>query len=415
MEAQIQDLREQILQSQKLLMAFISKDTAKKTINSQNEYQTPTRLAEAEEDSTNGGVKDITGVKRSISVTTTESSTLLEASLESATEPSTSTEPSLESLSEAPTDFSPTTIVSERKKSKKELKQTSARVNLFCEQLTLDQFHQRLEQNLNKEVLETQLKRNFHELHEFRESFIKPLSGEVPRIVDLKDATEADLNAFTVAYKKVFVDGCNVPRVKRISGQPAVTDTEQRIAYRNFLSNCWFILGKQNCKLIALILLIPILLDFDVDGFGNYFGANKGQSIINMGLNMGRETIQKFFAAHMQSFLLNGIKSLQLHEVEYPICRSVGIVKTIYMHILCIKCSVHFVIFLQIIFCVGNLVNWTDHFILTILTVYTQILKKSSRKNAMGAERNSWHYSRKKARKWLMLLKQILTWTRSTC
>ena len=322
MEAQIQDLRQQLLQSQKILMAFISKDTAQKPINSQNEYQTPTRLAEAEEDSTNGGAKDITGVKRSISVTTTESSTLLEASLESATEPSTSTEPSLESLSEAPTDSSPTTIVSERKKSKKELKQTSARVNLFCEQLTLDQFHQRLEQNLNKEVLETQLKRNFHELHEFRESFIRPLSGEVPRIVDLKDATEADLNAFTVAYKKVFVDGCNVPRVKRISDQPAVKDTEQRKAYRNFLSNCWFILGKQNCKLIALILLIPILLDFDVDGFGNYFGANKGQSIIN--IIMGRETIQKLFAAHMQSFLLNGIKSLQLHEVEYPICRSVG-------------------------------------------------------------------------------------------
>ena len=85
MEAQIQDLREQILQSQKLLMAFISKDTAKKLINSQNEYQTPTRLAEAEEDSTNCGAKDITGVRRSISVTTTESSTLSEASLESAT------------------------------------------------------------------------------------------------------------------------------------------------------------------------------------------------------------------------------------------------------------------------------------------------------------------------------------------
>ena len=71
MEAQIQDLRQQLLQSQKILMAFISKDTAQKPINSQNEYQTPTRLVEAEEDSTNGGAKDITGVKRSISVTTT--------------------------------------------------------------------------------------------------------------------------------------------------------------------------------------------------------------------------------------------------------------------------------------------------------------------------------------------------------
>lgn len=236
LQQQLQLNQQQMQQQQLLLESLLQKQNAQTAINSQNDFQTPTRLLGEADEVSNSSVKDIIGVKRSIS---TDSS----ASTES------STELLLQSSSETTT-FSTATTVSERKKSKQEVKQ---RVNLFCERLTLDEFRKRLERNLSKEVLETQLKMTFKELYVFRESFIIPLSGKVPEIVDLKDATATDLNKFTEAYMTVFVEGCNVLRVNRIIGQPAVPDTKLRKAYRNFISNCWFILGNHSSSVLLLL------------------------------------------------------------------------------------------------------------------------------------------------------------------
>ena len=114
LQQQLQLNQQQMQQQQLLLESLLQKQNAQTAINSQNDFQTPTRLLGEADEVSNSSVKDIIGVKRSIS---TDSS----ASTES------STELLLQSSSE-PTTFS-TATVSERKKSKQEVKQNFARVN----------------------------------------------------------------------------------------------------------------------------------------------------------------------------------------------------------------------------------------------------------------------------------------------
>ena len=49
---------------------------------------------------------------------------------------------------------------------------------------------------------------------------------------------------FSKDYKSLFVEGCNVLRRIRGKDQEVIPDKVARTAYRNYISDCWFILGK---------------------------------------------------------------------------------------------------------------------------------------------------------------------------
>lgn len=121
-------------------------------------------------------------------------------------------------------------------------------MNLLHERLSPKEFLIRLETNLPRDVMNSQLKTTFSKLQTFRESFIIPLSTQVPesKQIDLNDDYTSLINMieFKDMFRSVFIDGCNVPRIGRRKDTPVIPDTNERAAYRNFISNCWFILGN---------------------------------------------------------------------------------------------------------------------------------------------------------------------------
>ena len=89
LQQQLQLNQQQMQQQQLLLESLLQKQNAQTAINSQNDFQTPTRLLGEADEVSNSSVKDI-GVKRSISTdssASTESSTelLLQSSSETTT------------------------------------------------------------------------------------------------------------------------------------------------------------------------------------------------------------------------------------------------------------------------------------------------------------------------------------------
>lgn len=160
-------------------------------------------------------------------------------------EPESSIKRTLTDASEGSTDS--TTSKSIQAKKIKNFQQTSPRVNLLHERLSPKDFMLRLQTNLSVEEMNNQLKTTFSPLQIFRESFIIPLSAQaqVPdsKVIDL-DSSSINMVEFKEMYRSVFVNGCNVTRVGRKKNTPAVPDTEERTAYRHFISNCWFVLGE---------------------------------------------------------------------------------------------------------------------------------------------------------------------------
>lgn len=157
--------------------------------------------------------------------------------------------------SEGSTDSS--TSKSIQAKKIKNFQQTSPRVNLLHERLSPKDFMLRLQTNLSVEEMNNQLKTTFSPLQIFRESFIIPLSAQaqVPdsKVIDL-DSSSINMVEFKEMYRSVFVNGCNVTRVGRKKNIPVVPDTEERTSYRNFISNCWFVLGETTTNIQTLLL-----------------------------------------------------------------------------------------------------------------------------------------------------------------
>ena len=151
------------------------------------------------------------------------------------------------STTSATSGTSPASAGNEKKKTK--YQKTSPRVNLVCERLSVDQFTKRLKDRLSKDVMEKQLLRNFPRLYAFRKSYIIPLSNQISSTntsIELKDIDRAGFKMaeFSKDYKSLFVEGCNVLRRVRGKDQEIIPDKAARKAYRNYISDCWFILGK---------------------------------------------------------------------------------------------------------------------------------------------------------------------------
>ena len=151
------------------------------------------------------------------------------------------------STTSATSGTSPASAGNEKKKTK--YQKTSPRVNLVCERLSVDQFTKRLKDRLSKDVMEKQLLRNFPRLYAFRKSYIIPLSNQISSTntsIELKDndRTGFKMDEFLKDYKSLFVQGCNVLRKVRGKDQEIIPDKAARTAYRNYISDCWFILGK---------------------------------------------------------------------------------------------------------------------------------------------------------------------------
>ena len=150
------------------------------------------------------------------------------------------------STTSATSGTSPASAGNEKKKTK--YQKTSPRVNLVCERLSVDQFTKRLKDRLSKDVMEKQLLRNFPRLYAFRKSYIIPLSNQISSTntsIELKDIDRAGFKMaeFSKDYKSLFVEGCNVLRRVRGKDQEIIPDKAAQAAYRNYISDCWFILG----------------------------------------------------------------------------------------------------------------------------------------------------------------------------
>ena len=174
-------------------------------------------------------------------------------------EPEISMKRTLTDATEGSTDSS--TSKSIQAKKIKSFQQTSPRVNLLHERLSPKDFMLRLQTNLSVEEMNNQLKTTFLPLQTFRERFIIPLSAQaqVPdsKVIDLNEDYSSAINMveFKEMYRLVFVNGCNVTRVGRKKNTPVVPDTSEKKAYRNFISNCWFILGETTNISTPLIYL----------------------------------------------------------------------------------------------------------------------------------------------------------------
>lgn len=173
-------------------------------------------------------------------------------------EPKSSMKRALTDASESSTDSSSSKSIQAKKF--KFFQQTCPRVNLLHERLSPKDFMLRLQTNLSVEEMNKQLKITFSPLQIFRESFIIPLSAQaqIPdsKVVDLDEDYSSSINMvdFKEMYRVVFVNGCNVTRVGRKKNIPVVPDTEERTSYRNFISNCWFVLGETTNILTPLLL-----------------------------------------------------------------------------------------------------------------------------------------------------------------
>ena len=231
---ELEALKEQIQRMQDVLtsqqkQSLLSANNTSTIV--QNEYQSPAKQTTDEQEEK-------------------ESDKLLETS-----EPERSIKRTLTDASEGSTDSS--TSKSIQAKKIKNFQQTSPRVNLLHERLSPKDFMLRLQTNLSVEEMNNQLKTTFSPLQIFRESFIIPLSAQaqVPdsKVIDL-DSSSINMVEFKEMYRSVFVNGCNVTRVGRKKNIPVVPDTEERTSYRNFISNCWFVLGETTTNIQTLLL-----------------------------------------------------------------------------------------------------------------------------------------------------------------
>ncbi len=217
-------LRQQMEELQALLaLQQNQSQSANTSMIGQNEYQSPPAKQTIDEQQE----------KESISSETSEQEAGVKRTLSEASEGST----------DASTDSS-----SSNSKKSKDFQQTFPRVNLLHERLSPKEFLIRLETNLPRDVMDSQLKTTFSQLQTFRENFIIPLSTQVPesKQIDLNDDYTSLINMieFKDMFRSVFIDGCNVPRIGRKKDAPVIPDTNERAAYRNFISNCWFLLGN---------------------------------------------------------------------------------------------------------------------------------------------------------------------------
>lgn len=231
---ELQALKEQIQRMQDVLtsqqkQSLLSANNTSTIV--QNEYQSPAKQTTDEQEEK-------------------ESDKSLETS-----EPESSIKRTFTDASEGSTDSS--TSKSIQAKKIKNFQQTSPRVNLLHERLSPKDFMLRLQTNLSVEEMNNQLKTTFSPLQIFRESFIIPLSAQaqVPdsKVIDL-DSSSINMVEFKEMYRSVFVNGCNVTRVGRKKNIPVVPDTEERTSYRNFISNCWFVLGETTTNIQTLLL-----------------------------------------------------------------------------------------------------------------------------------------------------------------
>jgi hypothetical protein len=217
-------LRQQMEELQALLaLQQNQSQSANTSMIGQNEYQSPPAKQTIDEHQE----------KESVSSETSEREVGVKRTLSEASEGST----------DASTDSS-----SSNSKKSKDFQQTFPRVNLLHERLSPKEFLIRLETNLPRDVMDSQLKTTFSQLQTFRENFIIPLSTQVPesKQIDLNDDYTSLINMieFKDMFRSVFIDGCNVPRIGRKKDAPVIPDTNERAAYRNFISNCWFLLGN---------------------------------------------------------------------------------------------------------------------------------------------------------------------------
>ena len=210
-------LRQQMEELQALLaLQQNQSQSANTSMIGQNEYQSPPAKQTIDEHQE----------KESVSSETSEREVGVKRTLSEASEGST----------DASTDSS-----SSNSKKSKDFQQTFPR-------LSPKEFLIRLETNLPRDVMDSQLKTTFSQLQTFRENFIIPLSTQVPesKQIDLNDDYTSLINMieFKDMFRSVFIDGCNVPRIGRKKDAPVIPDTNERAAYRNFISNCWFLLGN---------------------------------------------------------------------------------------------------------------------------------------------------------------------------
>jgi hypothetical protein len=106
--------------------------------------------------------------------------------------------------------------------------------------LILKEFKQRLATRLSDAVLESELLRKFPSLHAFREEYIIPLTIKFPGDKDIELAyAETFRNGFENSYNTIFVQGCHICRVPRVTGEPAIPETAERIQYRILIRDLW--------------------------------------------------------------------------------------------------------------------------------------------------------------------------------
>lgn len=236
-ELTVEELQQQ-LQQQKLLCARLEGQLAQAQI--QPTISTSTSLLGISHEQVQEDAE-----RKSVSV---HSSTNSKRTISECSTDSTSTENMKKrTISECSSSISKTSETGP--KTKKKYQRTSPRVNLVCERISVDEFNKRLATLLSKNVMAKQLRGTFPRLHTFRKRYIIPLSKQVSSIKNPLDLNDIDRTAFNMDqfskdYKSIFIEGCNVLREKRLGDQEIIPDTPERIAYRNFISDCWFILGK---------------------------------------------------------------------------------------------------------------------------------------------------------------------------
>ena len=245
---------QQQLQQQQLLCAQLTGQLALAQMQSTSSLLEPTKsisqkqILEVDQNATSiASKRTISECSQDSSVTSTENQKISKTQHDGAELSSPKRTISECSTTSATSGTSPATAENEKKKTK--YQKTSPRVNLVCERLSVDQFATRLNDRLSKDVMEKQLLSFFPRLYAFRKLYIIPLSNQISSSntsIELKDIdrTGFNMDEFLKDYKSLFVEGCNVLRRIRGKDQEVIPDKVARTAYRNYISDCWFILGK---------------------------------------------------------------------------------------------------------------------------------------------------------------------------
>ena len=113
--------------------------------------------------------------------------------------------------------------------------------------LTPAQFEKRLDERLPNDVIHRNLITRFEPLSMFREKYILPLSKAYPKQeIELTRISGIDYQSFLSDYVILFVEGCQVKRKVRKTGEKddlVSKDTKEREMFRDFFKDLWGILG----------------------------------------------------------------------------------------------------------------------------------------------------------------------------